>query len=94
MFGSAGECYQRVKQALHTAMPDRLVCREKEMGEVNEFLDTHLTKSKAGSLYISGAPGTGKTAVISLTRQRLQVGFCFFIDVPLKVMSTCTTGQF
>ena len=27
-------------------------------------MDTHVNKRKPGSLYISGAPGTGKTAVI------------------------------
>ena len=74
----AVECYQRVKQALHTALPDRLVCRDHEMKAVNVFLDGHLQKKTSGSLYICGAPGTGKTAVISLTRQRLQVGLFIY----------------
>lgn len=68
-----GVCYQKAKQALHTAMPDRLLCREKEYKEVNDFLSNHLSKNTPGSLYISGAPGTGKTAVLSKTLNRLQV---------------------
>ena len=58
-------CYHKAKQALHTALPEKLVCREKEYKEVNDFLDNHINKKTPGSLYISGAPGTGKTAVLS-----------------------------
>ena len=68
-----GVCYQKAKQALHTALPDRLLCREKEYKEVNDFLDYHLSKKRPGSMYISGAPGTGKTAVLSKTLNRIQV---------------------
>ncbi|ESO99244.1 hypothetical protein LOTGIDRAFT_176503, partial [Lottia gigantea] len=56
--------YNLVKQSLHTAKPERLVCREKEVGEITEFLEGNLEKKSAGSLYISGAPGTGKTAAL------------------------------
>ena len=68
-----GVCYQQAKQALHTALPERLLCREKEYKEVNDFLDGCLKKKKPGSMYISGAPGTGKTAVLSRTLHRLEV---------------------
>lgn len=57
-------CYQAVKQSLHTAKPDHLVGREQEVADITEFLKTHLEKQSAGSLYISGAPGTGKTAAL------------------------------
>jgi cell division control protein 6 len=50
------------KQSFHTAKPDRLVGRELEMETVNQFVRGHMTRKTAGSLYISGAPGTGKTA--------------------------------
>ncbi|XP_077997375.1 cell division control protein 6 homolog [Glandiceps talaboti] len=59
-----GECYQRVKRALHTSMPDNLLCRETEIKVVTDFLRRHVGKQKPGSLYISGAPGTGKTATL------------------------------
>ena len=58
-------CYQRAKQALHTALPQRIVGREEESLAVNEFLEGHLVSGRPGSLYVSGAPGTGKTAVLS-----------------------------
>ena len=69
----AGACYKKAKQALHTALPERLVCRDKELGEVTDFVHGHLQAKTAGSLYLSGAPGTGKTAVISHARQWLEV---------------------
>nr|BAH83663.1 cell division cycle 6 [Patiria pectinifera] len=62
---NGGECYKKTKQALHTALPDRLLCRDKELGMMTSFLTGHVTKNRAGSLYISGAPGTGKTACLS-----------------------------
>lgn len=60
-----GVCYQRAKQALHTALPERIVGREAESEQVNAFLEEHLVGKRPGSLYVSGAPGTGKTAVLS-----------------------------
>ena len=58
------EVFDHAKQALNTQQPDELVCRDKEIAHIRGFLDTHVNKRKPGSLYISGAPGTGKTAVI------------------------------
>ncbi|NXV24168.1 CDC6 protein, partial [Cepphus grylle] len=61
----AGTCYQQVKQVLHAAVPDRLHGREREMGIIRQFLREHVGGRRPGSLYISGAPGTGKTACLS-----------------------------
>ncbi|NXJ58458.1 CDC6 protein, partial [Spizaetus tyrannus] len=60
-----GTCYQQVKRALHAAVPDRLYAREKEMGIIRQFLREHVCGCQPGSLYVSGAPGTGKTACLS-----------------------------
>ncbi|XP_071100724.1 cell division control protein 6 homolog [Haliotis cracherodii] len=54
--------YHIAKQSLHTAKPEKLDCRDREVGVITEFLERHLQAMSAGSLYISGAPGTGKTA--------------------------------
>ena len=61
------------KQVLHTGLPEGVVGREKEVSEVNTFLDSHVVQKSAGSLYISGAPGTGKTAVVSNMMKNLKV---------------------
>nr|BAD91026.1 cell division control protein 6 [Eisenia fetida] len=62
-----GKCYQKAKQALHTAIPDNLQGREKETDAVKSFLTKHISCKHPGCLYISGAPGSGKTAVVAKT---------------------------
>ncbi|XP_069108179.1 cell division control protein 6 homolog [Argopecten irradians] len=60
-----GQLYHKAKQSFHTAKPERLVGRDKEMSEISSFVKGHMTNKTAGSIYISGAPGTGKTAVLT-----------------------------
>ncbi|XP_020784298.1 LOW QUALITY PROTEIN: cell division control protein 6 homolog [Boleophthalmus pectinirostris] len=54
-----------VKQALHTAVPERLLSRDSERAAIRQFLEEKVLQKKPGSLYISGAPGTGKTACLN-----------------------------
>ncbi|XP_044153956.1 cell division control protein 6 homolog [Bufo gargarizans] len=65
LFKQEASCYQQVKCALNTAVPERLLAREKETSTILSFLKAHVSSQKPGSLYISGAPGTGKTACLS-----------------------------
>ncbi|XP_063156751.1 cell division control protein 6 homolog isoform X2 [Candoia aspera] len=65
LFKPEGTCYQQAKSLLHTAVPDQLLAREKEAGVLQRFLWEHVCRRKPGSLYISGAPGTGKTACLN-----------------------------
>ncbi|XP_029429575.1 cell division control protein 6 homolog isoform X2 [Rhinatrema bivittatum] len=64
LFKQEGTWYQQVKQALNTAVPDQLLVREKETDSIRKFLRQHVCGGKPGSLYISGAPGTGKTVCL------------------------------
>lgn len=45
--------------------PKRLVGRVAERARITTFLEMHLLDSRPGSLYISGCPGTGKTALVN-----------------------------
>uniref|UniRef100_A0A8C3MPF3 Cell division control protein n=1 Tax=Geospiza parvula TaxID=87175 RepID=A0A8C3MPF3_GEOPR len=65
LFRQEGTCYQQAKQVLHAAVPERLQGREKETGLLRQFLLEHVLGRRPGSLYVSGAPGTGKTACLS-----------------------------
>ncbi|KAK3591690.1 hypothetical protein CHS0354_040618 [Potamilus streckersoni] len=67
-----GNGYHKAKQSFHTSKPERLVGREKEVEEINAFLKGHMLNKTAGSLYISGAPGTGKTASLMHLLDQLQ----------------------
>eukprot|EP00794_Sanderia_malayensis_P017515 gene17515-19265_t len=57
--------YGKLRQNLHTSIPDRLLCREKESSIIFKFLSMHIRDELPGSLYISGAPGTGKTVCLT-----------------------------
>ncbi|XP_023419656.1 cell division control protein 6 homolog isoform X1 [Cavia porcellus] len=69
LFKQEGTCYQQAKLVLNTAVPDRLPAREAEMEVIRGFLREHICRKQAGSLYLSGAPGTGKTACLSRVLQ-------------------------
>ncbi|XP_032471994.1 cell division control protein 6 homolog isoform X2 [Phocoena sinus] len=82
-----GTCYQQAKQVLTTAVPDQLPAREKEMDVIRNFLREHICGKKAGSLYLSGAPGTGKTACLSRILQDLKKELKSFKTIMLNCMS-------
>lgn len=69
LFTTKNSGYQSVKQALHTAVPERLLSRETERATIVSFLKNHVVEAKPSSLYISGAPGTGKTACLNCVLQ-------------------------
>lgn len=62
-----------MKQALHTAIPERLLSREAERASIRAFLEEKVLRRLPGSLYISGAPGTGKTACLNCVLQEMKV---------------------
>ncbi|KAM4844439.1 cell division control protein 6 homolog isoform 1-T2 [Thomomys bottae] len=87
LFRQEGTCYQQAKLVLNTAVPDRLPAREKEMDVIRHFLREHICGKKAGSLYLSGAPGTGKTACLSRILQDLKKEEKGFKTIMLNCMS-------
>ncbi|XP_006889476.1 PREDICTED: cell division control protein 6 homolog [Elephantulus edwardii] len=87
LFKQEGTCYQQAKLVLNTAVPDRLPAREKEMDVIRNFLREHICGKKAGSLYLSGAPGTGKTACLSRILQDLKKELKGFKTIILNCMS-------
>ncbi|KAG8514917.1 Cell division control protein 6 [Galemys pyrenaicus] len=87
LFKQEGTCYQQAKLVLNTAVPDRLPAREKEMDVIRNFLREHICGKKAGSLYLSGAPGTGKTACLSRILQDFKKELKDFKTIMLNCMS-------
>lgn len=67
-----GQLYKKAKHALHSSIPGSLLCRESEIRQIGTFLRSHLVHKQPGSLYISGAPGTGKTACLTQILEQLQ----------------------
>jgi len=70
---AAGSIYQLARQALHGTIPNHLCGREEEQQTLINFLDESLARKKSCSLYISGAPGTGKTACLMKTLETPKV---------------------
>ncbi|KAL5580776.1 hypothetical protein UlMin_013218 [Ulmus minor] len=65
------ELIKAVKEALHVSTaPSVVVCREEEQKRVLEFCKSCIELEKAGSLYICGCPGTGK----SLSMEKVKLG--------------------
>lgn len=64
------------------AVPDQLPCREKERKQIVDYICNGLkNKGSSSSLYISGMPGTGKTAttleVIETLKKNKKLKFDF-----------------
>lgn len=54
------------RKRLHvSAVPKSLPCREKEFKEIYSFIEGNLMDDVGGCIYVSGVPGTGKTATTS-----------------------------
>ncbi|TDG53020.1 hypothetical protein AWZ03_000563 [Drosophila navojoa] len=58
--------YQNARRVLNSAETLNLPGREPQLQELREFFTSHLESQTSGSLYVSGQPGTGKTACLSL----------------------------
>ncbi|EDV50651.1 cell division control protein 6 homolog [Drosophila erecta] len=58
--------YQNARRVLNSAETQNLPGRESQLQELREFFSSHLDSQTSGSLYVSGQPGTGKTACLSL----------------------------
>lgn len=65
--------YQIARSTLHvSAVPHALPCRESEFETVYSHLETAITAGTGACLYISGTPGTGKTATVREVVSSLQ----------------------
>lgn len=74
--------------------PESLVGREKEAQAFSQFLRASLSSRKCSSLYVSGPPGTGKTAQVNRTLDALCKGantnkFTFYGSQVLLLRVNC-----
>ncbi|KAL8371005.1 hypothetical protein RB595_001044 [Gaeumannomyces hyphopodioides] len=67
-----GSPFQLARTQLHVAsVPTSLPCRESEFSEVYAHLEAAITDGAGSCIYISGTPGTGKTATVREVVSRL-----------------------
>uniref|UniRef100_A0A3B3YS56 Cell division control protein n=1 Tax=Poecilia mexicana TaxID=48701 RepID=A0A3B3YS56_9TELE len=79
--------FQSVKQALHTAIPECLLSRDAEQASIRSFLEDKVLQRVPSSLYISGAPGTGKTACLNCILQEMKSELASVKTVVVNCMS-------
>ncbi|NXI39773.1 ORC1 protein, partial [Galbula dea] len=64
---------EEARLRLHvSAVPESLPCREEEFQDIYNFVESKLIDGTGGCMYISGVPGTGKTATVHEVIRRLQ----------------------
>ena len=57
--------FRQALALLHvSAVPLIVPCREEEFSTVSSFVEGHLNSGTSGCMYVSGTPGTGKTATV------------------------------
>ena len=59
------EIFGKIKAALSLENPGEILGREKEAKEIKDFVTEAIKDEMGCSLYISGQPGTGKSATIN-----------------------------
>lgn len=69
--------FQNARIALHSLVPENMPGREEELGKIESFVRDKIEKKVSGTLYISGSPGTGKTAALSIILNKLKVNIKF-----------------
>uniref|UniRef100_A0A669ELB0 Origin recognition complex subunit 1 n=1 Tax=Oreochromis niloticus TaxID=8128 RepID=A0A669ELB0_ORENI len=56
---------EEARARLHvSSVPESLPCREQEFQDIYSFVESKIVDNTGGCMYISGVPGTGKTATV------------------------------
>ncbi|KAF7648089.1 hypothetical protein LDENG_00162130 [Lucifuga dentata] len=64
---------EEARARLHVAaVPESLPCREAEFQDIYSFVESKIVDGTGGCMYISGVPGTGKTATVHEVMRCLQ----------------------
>uniref|UniRef100_A0AAQ5ZLH5 Origin recognition complex subunit 1 n=1 Tax=Amphiprion ocellaris TaxID=80972 RepID=A0AAQ5ZLH5_AMPOC len=64
---------EEARARLHvSSVPESLPCREQEFQDIYSFVESKIIDGTGGCMYISGVPGTGKTATVHEVMRCLQ----------------------
>ncbi|XP_066521037.1 origin recognition complex subunit 1 isoform X2 [Hoplias malabaricus] len=68
-----GNVLEEARARLHvSSVPESLPCREQEFQDIYNFVESKILDGTGGCMYISGVPGTGKTATVHEVIRSLQ----------------------
>ncbi|XP_008404703.1 origin recognition complex subunit 1 [Poecilia reticulata] len=69
-----GNVLEEARARLHvSAVPESLPCREQEFQDIYSFVESKVLDGTGGCMYVSGVPGTGKTATVQEVMRCLQL---------------------
>uniref|UniRef100_A0A1B0DRD7 Origin recognition complex subunit 1 n=1 Tax=Phlebotomus papatasi TaxID=29031 RepID=A0A1B0DRD7_PHLPP len=78
---------EQARDQLHvSAVPKSLPCRENEFRDIYQFLEGRIKDKCGGCMYISGVPGTGKTATVTEVIRSLQLKLPKFRHIEINGM--------
>ncbi|SMR55422.1 unnamed protein product [Zymoseptoria tritici ST99CH_1A5] len=82
--GTATSVYNQARQIFtRSSNPGKLVGRDEERAQLSEFISTASAAKSTGCLYVSGPPGTGKSALLDeVIREHTEDG-----KIPLSVVN-------
>jgi cell division control protein 6 len=72
--------YQGISKNLNPSHTTEIVGREREIADIRNFLNEKIDTQSGGSLYVSGGPGTGKTACLTLILKEIGLGDSIFVN--------------
>lgn len=91
--GSITTIYSQARQLFtRSNEPGRLVGRDAERQELTEFIQTCMEKTTGGCTYVSGPPGTGKSAMVNEVTSDIQASSALR-KVYINCMSIRSTGD-
>ncbi|CAG0921690.1 unnamed protein product [Notodromas monacha] len=76
--------YQSIAKSLNISSTSDLVGREKEIRDIRDFLIEKMDSRSSGSMYVSGGPGTGKTACLTLILKEIGLRDSIFVNCLAK----------
>jgi cell division control protein 6 len=74
---TATETYSEAKKLLNACAPDRVICRNNETAELEDYILTCFETKKSMSIYVNGQPGTGKTLSVNHILDNLKQSYKF-----------------
>lgn len=91
---AATQVYNRARQLFSgCSHPGKLVGRDGERKELSAFVDACLASKSGGCLYVSGPPGTGKSALVAEATERYKGDANVKMSV-INCMSICNAKDF
>lgn len=83
LFPLAG--FQQARKAFYSSTPSVLPGREIQLQRLRDFIFRHLKEKTSGSMYVSGPPGTGKSACLNSILKDSEVSYNILLVITVHI---------